>query len=174
MVKNIIMSFFAAILAVFIVGCDKIPTPERMKAISTVVGKTAGYACELSKTKTAVKVAVSEVLDVASTVVPGEGQTFAEAWKPVIKEELSKLVAEGKIGQDEANVAEVALNAAAYGIDYIFIKHPKAKDVKELVSVSVASFVEGYKSVVTLSSNSNVEIDEEAYKYVRSKLSAGN
>ena len=69
----------------------------------------------------------------------------------------------------------MALNAAAHGIDYIFIKHPKAKDVKELVSVSVASFVEGYKSVVTLTAGADKpEIDEEAYEYVRIKLSAGN
>lgn len=169
--KRLIMTA-VALAAAFVAGCDKLPTVERMTAISTVIGKTAGYACELSKTKAEVKAAIFEVLDVASKVVPGLEQTFTEAWTPVIAEELGKLVEKGTIKEAEASIAKVALSAATEGIDYVFVKYPDAKEVKELVSAATAGVIAGYKSVVTLSGSAQPEIDEEAYKYLRAKLLA--
>lgn len=170
--KKIIMSVVAAIMAAFMVGCDKTITVEKMTTISTVIGRTAGYACELSKTKTEVKEAIAKVLDIASTVVPTNGQTFVEAWTPVIEKELNALVEAGKIDAAGAQVAKVALGVACQGIDYVFIKYPKAKDVKELVSAAVTGFVNGYKSVVKLAAGAakNFEIDEDAYRYLKSKM----
>lgn len=166
-----IMICMLALASFFIAGCNDLPTPERMTTIATVIGKTAGYACELSKTKTEVKEAIATVLDVASKVVPKEGETFTEAWTPVIAEELQKLVAAGKLDEASAQVAKLALNVACEGIDYIFVKYPKAKDVQELVSVAVAGFVDGYKSVVKLAAGAEKPaIDEEAYKYLKAKM----
>lgn len=172
MVKNTLMTMGAAFMALCMVGCDKLPTVERMTTISTVIGKTAGYACELSKTKTEVKEAIFEVIDVASKVVPEAGQTFTEAWTPVITEELDKLVKKGKIGESEVAVVKIALSAATEGLDYVFVKYPKAKDVKELVSAATNGFIAGYKSVVNVGDGARSEIDEEAYKYLKAKLSA--
>lgn len=172
--KKTIMSVVAAVMALFITGCDKSITPERMTTISTVIGRTAGYACELSKTKTEVKEAIMKVLDTASAVVPTNGQTFVEAWTPVIDTELAKLVNEGKIDAAGAQVAKVALGVACQGIDYVFIKYPKAKEGKELVSAAITGFVSGYKSVVTLKAavDEKLEIDEEALKYLKEKMAA--
>ena len=121
--KKIITSIIAAVMAVFITGCDKNLTPERMTTISTVIGRTAGYACELSKTKTEVKETIMKVLDIASIVVPTNGQTYAEAWSPVIDKELAKLVEAGKIdaagpdtrGQTQCNGDE-SRRAPALGV----------------------------------------------------------
>ena len=170
-VKMIVGAALVAATALFS-GCDKLPTVERMTTISTVIGKTAGYACELSKTKTEVKEAIANVLDIVSKVVPGEGQTFTEAWSPLIDEELKKLVEAGKLDEAGAQVAKLALTVACDGIDYVFVKYPKAKEVKELVSAAVVGFVDGYKSVVkmNLAASEKPEIDEDAYKYLKARM----
>lgn len=172
--KKTLTSIVAAAMALFMAGCDKDITPERINTISTVIGRTAGYACELSKTKTEVKEAIAKVLDIASVVVPTNGQTFVEAWTPMIDTELKKLVDTGKLNQADAKLAKAALGIACEGVDYIFMKYPKAKEGKDLVSAAVTGFVDGYKSVVksSLSSNEKFEIDEDAMKYFKSKLAA--
>lgn len=176
MIKKMMTGAMAVVMMaamLFISGCDDTPSPERMNAIATAVGRTAGYACELSKTKTAVKESIALVLDVASKVVPTTDKTFAEAWTPVIAEELQKLIAAGKLDENGANFAKLALTTACDGIDYIFIKHPKAKEVQELVSVATAGFITGYKSVVSLAAGvEKPEIDEDAYKYLKSRMMA--
>ena len=157
----------------FIVGCDKeLPSPEKMKTISNVVGKTAGFACELAKTKNEIKEGIVEVLDIVSVVVPTNNETFTEAWTPVIDAELKKLVEKGKIGDGEVAIAKIALNAATEGLDYVFVTYPKAKDVKYLVSSAVEGFVAGFKSVISLGADGKPEIDEEAYKFIKAKLNA--
>ena len=168
--KKIIMSIVAMFAMIF-AGCKEM-TVERMTSISTVIGRTAGYACELSKTKTEVKEAIAQVLDIASKVVPTNGQTFVEAWTPVIDVEINKLVDAGKLDAASAQIAKTALSIACQGIDYVFIKYPKAKDVKELVSAAVTGFVNGYKSVVTgaLKAGEKLDIDEDALKYLKSKM----
>ena len=150
-------------------GCtDKeLPTPEKMEAIATVVGRTAGYACELSKTKTEVKTVIANVLDAVSKVTPATNETFTAAWKPVIDAELAKT---GLKDADLA-IAKVALTAACEGIDYLFVRYPKAREIQDLVSVSVKGFIAGYKSVVTMAvPQTKPELDEEALKYIKDKL----
>ena len=174
--KNITMLVAMAAASIGIVGCDKLPTPEKMTTISTAVGKTAGYVCELTKTKPEVKEAIANVLDVVSKVVPAEGQTFAEAWTPLINEEVQKLVDAGKLDAAGAQVTKHALGVACDGIDYVFVRYPKAKGVKELVSAAVVGVVDGYKSVVKMgfASAEKLDIDEDAYKYLKSKMAARN
>ena len=172
MMKKMVIGAIALAMAAFMVGCDKdLPSPEKINAVATTIGRTAGYACELAKTKTAVKDGIVQVLDVISTIVPNEGETFSQAWTPVIAEELQKLVAAGKLDEAGAKVAKMALGVACDGIDYVFVKYPKAKDVKELVSASTTGFVGGFKSVVTLAAGAEKPaIDEEAYKYLKSRM----
>ena len=166
-----IMSIVAVGAALFMVGCDKkLPTPERMNAIATAVGKTAGYVCELSKTKTEVKEAIANVLDIASKVTPDPDQTFVDAWMPIVDEEIAKLVEAGKLDKAGAAVARVALNVACEGLDYVFTKYPKAKEVQELVSIAVSGFVDGYKSVVNFAANETIDLDKDAYDYLKAKL----
>lgn len=170
MKKTILAGILTICSLVFMCGCtDKdLPTPEKMSAISTVIGRTAGYACELSKTKTEVKTAIATVLDAVSKVTPATNETFTVAWKPVIDAELEKT---GLKDADLA-IAKIALTAACEGIDYLFVKYPKAREVQDLVSVSVDGFVSGYKSVVTMQAvKDKPEIDEDALKYIKGKIS---
>lgn len=170
-IKTAVATVMAATM-VLMAGCDKeLPTPEKIEAVATVIGKTAGYVCEIAKTKTSVKESIDHVLDVVGKVVPTNGQTFVEAWTPVIDEELKKLVDAGKLDENSSIIAKIALGVACDGIDYVFVRYPKAKDVQELVSATIAGFINGYKSVVKLSASAaKPEIDEDAYKYLKSKL----
>lgn len=172
MMKTMMMSVVAVVTAFFMTGCDETSlTPEKMNAVATTIGRTAGYACELSKTKTSVKECIATVLDVVAKVVPPENETFAQAWTPVIAEELQKLVAAGKIDEAGAQVAKTALGAACDGIDYVFIRYPKAKSAQELVSAATTGFIAGYKSVVTLAAGAEKPmVDEDAYKYIKARI----
>lgn len=172
--KKTLTSIVAAVMALFMAGCDKDISPEKIKTIATVVGRTAGYACELTKAKPEVKETIVKVLDIASTVVPTNGQTFVEAWTPVIDTEIKKLVDAGKLNEASAKVAKVALGIACEGVDYVFTKYPKAWEGKELVRAAIDGFVSGFKAVVTskLAADEKLEIDEEAYKYFKTKLGA--
>jgi hypothetical protein len=170
--KKTLTSIVAAAMALFMAGCNKDITSERIHTISTVIGRTAGYACELSKTKTEVKEAVVKVLDIVSTVVPTNGQTFVEAWTPMIDAEIKKLIDARKLNELSAKAVKTALTIACEGIDYVFAKYPKAREGKDLVRAAVDGFVAGFKSVVTakLSANEKPEIDEDAMKYFKSKI----
>ena len=170
--KKILYAVLASMLA--FTGCDKTPTVEKITAVSTAIGKTAGLACELSKTKTEVKEAIVVVLTAVQAVVPAQGQTFVEAWSPLIEIEVNKLVEAKKIDAASATIVKAALTVACEGLDYVFVRYPKAKDVKELVSAAVTGFVSGYKSVVTPTAKAapgeKTEIDEEAMKYLKDKI----
>lgn len=168
--NNIIKTIVAATMAFVITGCDKLPTPERMTEISTAIGKTAAVACELSKTKKEVREAILNVLDIAGKVVPAPGKTFTETWTPIIKEEVQKLVDAGKLDKAAATTVQIALAAACSGLDYVFVKYPKAKDVEELVAASITGFINGYKSVGSLMATENLEIDNDAYEYIKKNI----
>ena len=177
--KSLVACMLAMLMSLFIVGCnddDQLPTVEKVTTISTIVGRTAGYACELSKTKTEVKESISVVLNVVSNVVPEVGKTFTETWSPIIDTELNKLVEAKKLDASGVAVAKIALKAATEGIDYLFnVKLPKARDVKELVSAATTGFISGYRSVVTAAlaaERAIPEIDEDALKYIKAKISA--
>lgn len=173
MIKKMLMSIIAGAMAFFIVGCSEtVPSVERITTISTTIGKTAGYACELSKTKTEVKDTIFTVLDIASKVVPASGSTFTDAWSTIFTDEIAKYISQGKLDDNSATVVKIALAAATEGLDYIFIKYPQAKDVKDLVGAATTGFIAGYKSVVSVSSGIEPVIDKDAYDHIKAKLSA--
>jgi len=171
--KRILCIILASVMA-FITGCNDTPSVEKITTVATAVGKTAGLACELSKTKTEVKEAIATVLNAVQAVVPASGQTFVDAWTPIIEVEVNKLVEAKKIDAASATIVKAALTVACEGIDYVFVKYPKAKDTKELVSAAVTGFINGYKSVVTPTTKSapgeKIEVDEEAMKYLKDKI----
>ena len=164
----------AALIALFATGCRKeLPTVERMTTISTAIGKTAGVAVELSKTKQAVKDAISNVLDVASKTVPGVDEKFITKWTPIIDAETQKLVEKGKLDVASAALVKGALYVACDGLDLIFVRYPKAKEYKELVSAAVGGFCAGFNSVLspTFSAGKD-DIDAEALEYLKGKIKA--
>ncbi len=147
---------------------------EKTTTISTVIGKTAGYACELSKTKTAVREEISKILDITAKIVPAKDQTFVVAWSPVIDVEVTKL----SLGESETALVKTALKIACEGLDYVFVKYPTIKDKQELVNAAVNGFISGYKSVCSDAMKASVlgadglpsDIDHDAYVYFRTKI----
>lgn len=171
--KNIVVAAVAA-LALFGAGCkNKLPSVERMTTISTPIGKTAGVAVELSKTKQSVKDAITNVLGVASRVTPAVGETFCEKWTPIIDAETQKLVEAGKLDPASAALVKGALYVACDGIDLVFVRYPKAKECQELVSAAVNGFCAGFNSVMAPTfAAGRVDVDEEAIAHLKARIKA--
>lgn len=168
------MKMFFAIMAVtcavLITGCKSLPSEEVIRGTAASIGRAAGYAVELGKTKAEVKEAIIKVLDTAAKVVPETDQTFIAAWRPLIDDEVAKLVADGKLKDDEAALVKSALYVACDGIDLVFTRYPKARDYKNLVSAATGGFVTGFKSVVSFTGGVRADYDKDAYEILRKKF----
>ena len=169
MTMKTIMPVVAA-MAVFVSGCDEIPSEDTIAGFSTAIGKTAGYACELAKMKPQVKEEVVNVLDNVKGAIPKEDETFYDVWTPLAYAEIDKIAQKKGWNETEVKAAKLAVIAATKGIDYVFMKYPKAREVENLVSISVDSFVDGYKSVIAFAANGSPDIDVEAYNYLKAEL----
>ena len=110
------------------------------------------------------------MLDVAAKVVPETSQTFIATWKPLIDDEVAKLVAAGKLKDEEAALVKNALYVACDGVDLVFTRYPKAREYKNLVSAATGGFVTGFKSVVSFASGERAGYDKNAYEILRSKF----
>ena len=166
-------SIFTAIAVtcmVFVMGCKSIPSEETIRGTAESIGRAAGYAVELGKTKTEVKETIIKVLDIAAKVVPETNQTFIVAWKPLIDDEVAKFVVAGKLKDEDATLVKNALYVACDGVDLVFTHYPKAREYKNLVSAATGGFVTGFKSVVSFASGERVDYDKNAYEILRSKF----
>lgn len=160
----------AAVCAMLIAGCKSLPSEEVIRGTASSIGRAAGYAVELGKTKAEVKEAIIKVLDVTAKVVPEMDQTFIAAWRPLIDDEVVKLVADGKLKDDEAALVKSALYVACDGIDLVFTRYPKARAYKNLVSAATGGFVAGFKSIVNFAGGERAGYDEDAYEILRKKF----
>ena len=166
-------SVFTAIAVacmVFVTGCKSLPSEETICGTAESIGRAAGYAVELGKTKTEVKEAIIKVLDVAAKVVPETNQTFIATWKPLIDDEVMKLAADGKLKEDDAALVKNALYVACDGVDLVFTHYPKAREYKNLVSAATGGFVTGFKSVVSFAGGERADYDKNAYEILRNKF----
>ena len=154
----------------FVMGCKSIPSEETIRGTAESIGRAAGYAVELGKTKTEVKESIIKVLDVAAKVVPETNQTFIATWKPLIDGEVAKLIAAGKLKDEDAALVKNALYVACDGVDLVFTRYPKAREYKNLVSAATGGFVTGFKSVVSFASGERADYDKNAYEILRSKF----
>ena len=161
-----------AVALAAIVGCT--PSEEQIKQTATAIGYAAGLVANETPIKDEARNAVVEVLNEVRACIPAEGQSFAEAWEPVIKSKVAELVAAGKI--DEATgtlVTSVALMAAK-GVDYLFdVRFPKAKQYANLVTAGAGGAIDGFLTVFkpvdcddcTPKARAAKEYDKDAYEY---------
>lgn len=170
--KKIVCSAMA--VAMFaLAGCKTPPSEATMYGASEAIGRTAGYAVELSKTKQEVKDGIIQVLDVASAVTPKTNETFVVAWTPIVEEVVAEFQKEGKVDATEAMLIKSASLVACEGIDYVFIRYPEAKKYQNLVSAAVDGFVTGFKAVVKSNGFSvDPAFDQDAYNYLKMKMAA--
>ena len=164
--KKILALAGMIVASVFISGCEKEMTVERMTSISKAAGITAGYVCELSKTKESVRTAILNVLDIVTKLTPAEDQSFIDCWTPVVNTEVDKLVVSGVLTQTEGELVNLGREISASSLDFVFKKLPEAKKSKELVIAAIKGFSTGFKSVVTKQPASN-EIDTELESELR-------
>lgn len=154
----------------FVMGCKSIPSEETIRGTAESIGRAAGYAVELGKTKNEVKESIINVLDVAAKVVPETNQTFIATWKPLIDDDVAKLIAAGKLKDEDAALVKNALYVACDGVDLVFTRYPKAREYKNLVSAATGGFVTGFKSVVSFTAGERAGYDNDAYKILRNKF----
>lgn len=168
--KKILMVVLAA-LAVFFTGCDKdLPTPEKMETTSRAIGVAAGYVAGQTKMDAEAKAAVVEIMTEVSKATPAKGQSFEEAWTPVAKEVVAKLVVNGKLKEGQDVLVLAAFNVATKALDYEFnVRYPKAREVTDLVAAAVRGFTDGFLSsfnVGTTLKAAPTDMDKEAYEYL--------
>lgn len=169
--KKILMIVAMALSCIF-AGCKSVPTVDTMKTTAEAVGKAAGYVANQTKIDDKSRTVVIEIMARASQVVPGEDQTFVDAWMPIAKEVTDKLVAEGKIDEGQAALIDGAFGVVCKGLDYLVtVRYPKAKQYENLVSAAVKGFTEGFLTVFK-PVNGIVSVpavdgyDRDAYEYL--------
>ena len=165
-----IMHGALALAIAAIVGCT--PTESQIKTTATAIGYAAGMVANETPIKDEARNAVVEVLSEVRSCIPADGQSFAEAWKPVIEDKVAELVSAGKI--DEATgalVTSVALMAAK-GVDYLFdVRYPEARKYANLVAAGASGAIDGFlttfKPVDAKSAKSPVAYDKKADDYLK-------
>ena len=152
-------------------GCKNLPTADVMESTASSIGVAAGLVANETKIDDKARNTIVEIVNEVSRVVPGKGQTFEDAWTPVAKELVAKLIADGKIDEGIGTVSLAAFGVAVKGIDYIFtVRYPKAKEYEELVAAAVKGFTNGFLTVfkpVNDTKGKQIEADKEALKWLK-------
>lgn len=159
--------------SVLMTGCKSIPTVEKMTTTARSVGVAAAAVCNVSGLDSESKAAIINIMDCVDDIVPTNSQKFVDAWMPIVKVEVKKLVDAGKIDDGKGTIIIAAVNVACKGVDYIFdVKYPKAREYEELVSAAVHGFDDGFLATINpnmkLSASAAIKMDEDAYKYLKS------
>lgn len=169
-------ALIAAILLGFcVIGCDKeLPTADKIETVSKLAGTSAAMVVNMTKIDEQSKTVILDIMDKVSKSIPQKDQTFSEAWNPIAKEYVGKLVEENKINEAQGGLILSGFAITCDGLDYVFnVKYPKAREYKELVDAAVRGFVDGYKSV-TVSANTKggsaaPDYDKDAFDYLKKK-----
>lgn len=157
--KKCLLIGLAACLAVF-TGCKSVPEKETIGQKAYTAGLAAGYAAALvPKISPADKTNVVVVITVAEKFVPQDGQTVTEAWTPVVDEALESLKKQGKVDETQAALIKMGADLAMRGIDYLFTKHPKWLEEKDLVNVVIHQACAGFRAGIGINPN-NPEVVE--------------
>ena len=166
--KKLMCGMMALALAA-IVGCT--PSEEQIKQTATAIGYAAGLVANETPIKDEARNAVVEVLNEVRACIPAEGQSFAQAWEPVIKSKVAELVAAGKIDAATGELVTTVALMAAKGVDYLFdVRFPEAKQYANLVAAGASGAIDGFLTVfkpVDAKSATAIEYDKEAYEFFK-------
>lgn len=175
LVNRIAMAVAMAGMVMF-TGCKSLPTAEVMEKTAYSIGIAAGLIANETKIDDKARNTVVDIVNEVSRVVPKEGQSFEDAWTPVAKEIVAKLIADGKIDQGVGTIVLTAFSVAVKGIDYIFdVRYPKARAYEELVSAAVKGFTEGFLTVFKpVDKAKGVDLsgkaDKDALKWLKARV----
>ena len=173
-----------AIALATVMGCT--PTASQINATATAIGYAAGLVANQTNIKDDARNAIVSVLNDVRTCIPLEGQSFVDAWTPIIKEKVAELVSAGKINETTGTIVTSVAIMAAQGVDYLFdVRFPEAKKYEELVAAGVSGAVDGFLAVFkpvnadheedgcedcTLRSKARKDYDKEAFEWFKKNL----
>lgn len=169
--KKILMCI-AALATVCFSGCT--PTAEQINKTASSIGYAAGLVANKVNIKDDARNAIVSVLNDVRGCIPAKGQSFADAWKPVIEAKVAELVEADKIDAGTGEIVKAIANMAAQAVDYMFdVRFPKAKQYEELVRAGVSGALDGFLAVFkpvncddcTPKARAAKEYDKEAYEY---------
>ena len=176
--KKLMVGIMASVLAV-LTGCT--PTADQINKTATAIGYAAGLVADNAGIKEDARNAIVTVLNEVRVCVPAEGQSFADAWTPVIKAKVAELVAAGKIDAATGTVVTSVAIMAAQAVDYMFdIRFPKAKQYEELVRAGASGAIDGFLAVFKPANGcddcidcvvkAKADYDKGAYDYFEKKF----
>ena len=168
------MAIIALVGLCAIVGCELVPTADKIESVSRLAGTSAAMVVNMTKIDEQSKAVIIEIMDEVAVAVPQTNQTFTEVWTPIAKEDVAKLVTDGKVDKGQGQLILSGFSIVCNGIDYVFdVRYPKARQYKELVEAAVHGFIRGYKSVsggtVLKSVGDKPTYDKEVYDYLKVK-----
>lgn len=170
MKKFILGALVASVVA--LTGCT--PTAEQVNKTSTAIGYAAGLVANQTEIKADARNAIVYVLGEVRSCVPESGESFVDAWTPVINAKVAELVAAGKIDLGTGEIVKTVAVLAAKAVDYLFdVRFPKAKQYEELVRAGVSGAIDGFLEVFKPADARargeaiTIKPDEEAYKYFK-------
>lgn len=153
-----------------LVGCT--PSEQQIKQTATAIGYAAGLVANETPIKEDARNALIVVLNEVREYLPNEGQSFAEAWEPIIKEKVAALVEAGKIDAATGEIVTSVAIIAAKGVDYIFeIRYPAAKQYANLVAAGASGAIDGFLAAFKPANSKDggeaIERDEAAYQWFK-------
>lgn len=179
--KKVMMATLATVAMAF-TGCT--PTAEEINKTATAIGYAAGLVANKTKVDNNARNAIVAVLNDVRQCVPSEGQSFVDAWTPVIKSKVEELVKAGKIDAITGELVTSVALMAAKGVDYIFdVRFPKAKQYEELVAAGASGAIDGFLTVFkpvnhseddcqdcVARGNAKKDYDKEAFEWFKKNL----
>ena len=180
--KKILMCL-VALATVCFSGCT--PTAEQINKTASSIGYAASLVANKVNIKEDARNAIVAVLNDVRGCIPLEGQSFADAWKPVINSRVAELVDAGKINSMTGEIVKAIANMAAQAVDYMFdVRFPKAKQYEELVRAGVSGALDGFLVVFKpvncdecsdcedceIRERAKVDYDKDAYEWFKKNL----
>ena len=178
--KKMIMGMAALVM---MAGCT--PTEEQINKTAMAIGYAAGIVANQTNIKDDARNAIVTVLNEVLTCIPLAGESFADAWKPVIKAKVAELVEAGKIDAATGEVVVSVSLMAAQAVDYLFdVRYPEAKKFTEFVAAGASGAIDGFLAVFkpvncngcddcddcTVRARAKTEYDKEAYEWFKKNL----
>lgn len=177
--KKLIMACAAALTLAF-TGCKTPPTVETLYNTSLAIGYSAAVVANQIKMDAKVRETVIDIMNIVQTTVPKVSETFEQAWMPIAERHIQILVDEGTLTPAQGALVKAGFAVVVKGIDYIFVRYPKAKEVEELVKSAVDGFCTGFLEVFKPENggdeccndccelrNVGQVIDMEAYRWIK-------
>ena len=134
-----------ALASIFIVGCDEKPDAATVQSYSNLLGASAGAVVKLCKVDQETINNIDSILVTIDKVVPDQGQSFVDAWTPLVEDGIAKLKEKGKIDDFKAGLIRTGCNAAMIGLDRLFELRPKWKEYDDIVTATVSGFIDGFR-----------------------------